>query len=170
MRNNLLALLALVAACGTKPVAAAPDAPSNSAGSTASKSVGSCTGGDVYYQVDRVDVRRSAGDQVISSIVVRTSGAWTYDVLDGKRLVRKGSGCMAAPKLADLRKHIDGAPWKLTPRDAMCEIFIPVRTEYRVGTRLMWTAASCTTPDILDDKSQAAIAAAGAILGPIVGI
>jgi hypothetical protein len=124
----------------------------------------SCTGGDVVFQVDRKTVYRP---EPSSSLVVRTSGAWTYDTLHNGTLVRTRTGCLAADQLADLRAHVERVPWQTTKPDSVCEIAYVDFTEYRVGDRHVFTSAGCTS-DLLDDKSRVALSAANAIVGPLV--
>jgi hypothetical protein len=162
MRIELLIVLSSLVACGTSQdvVATTP-----SSKPVASAQPATCDGGDIILQIDRKSIHRSP-DPTVSSITIRSSGAWTFDDLDDDKLVRKQGGCLAAADVAKMRTALDAAPWQLTHPVAVCEIAIVVRTEYRVNGRHVWTAMGCAGAS-LDDKSQAALDSALALV-PLV--
>ena len=151
--DSLIILTALtLTACGSAPDTQA------SAPSSKVMAPGACDErAGVFFQIDHKGSER-APDALVSSLVVRSSGAWTF----GTR-----RGCMDSGALTKLRTALDGAPWKTTKPDNVCEILIITRTEYRVGGRHVWTELGCAS-DLLDDKSKAALDTALALVGPLM--
>jgi hypothetical protein len=166
MRIAQLIVLSSLAACGAAAQDPTPAVPTNANPSTSTKSP-TCSGGDVLYQVDFRDTRLAKPDDRARSLIVRDSGAWSFDVHDGNKLTRKDGGCLAAADTTRLVSIIDGAPWTSIRHDATCEIHVVAFTEYQVRGKHVWSAKGCAGHG-LDDKSLAAIEAAAALLKPHV--
>jgi hypothetical protein len=159
MRFELLILVSSLTACGLEPE---PTRVSNQPVASPT-----CTGGDVIFQIDHMDVRRGRIGNPTASLIVRSSGEWTYDVRnDGNVLARTRQGCLAPSLVTTLANHVDGAPWIASPPRMMCEIGIMTFTQYSVRGRKVWASMACAS-DVLDDNSKLALDAARAIVRPL---
>ena len=112
--------------------------------------------GDVLIEIDHRAV--ASAKLETSELVVYATGAWTLHVTkpDGKA-GRQASGCLRPQLVAQIRKELDAAAWKLDPVEAACAAISESTIEYRVRGKLRWTEEMCPSVT-LDEQSVKALA------------
>lgn len=151
-------LVACASNAAAEPPAAAPPKAAP-AGSAACKASGSA--------VFEIGHRVEPGAKLATSTVkLYGNGAWTHDEADADGKAQpQVTGCLATPDVKPVADALHAAPWKVTTARVHCMAMSSSYTEYRVDGKLVFTQKLCSGQS-LDDKSQAALNKANALVEP----
>jgi hypothetical protein len=142
------------------PPKAAPAAPAAPAGGAAACKP---TGAAVFEVGHRVE---PGAKLATSTVRLYGNGAWTHDEADAEgKASPQVTGCLAKADVKPVADALHAAPWKVTTARVHCMAISSSYTEYRVDGKLVFTQKLCSG-QILDDKSQAALDKANALVEP----
>lgn len=133
-----------------------------------------CTAGvagrAVLFQIDRNT--KEDKQNLMTSFVLYTNGSWMFEEFPNPHrvvgtLLRKTNGCLDPGKLASLDDAMSKATWQVSVQEHRCMAYAIDYTTYSFKGKPVYRYEMCDG-GILDEESRKALAAANAIINPLM--